>query len=89
MTKRVDLTDGPTLTPNAWLRFDVVRAELEAAPRGRVLEIGPGAGAMAARLVAAGHDYVGVELSDASREITSALVTSIPDGTARLVASTD
>ena len=60
MTSRTDMAPGPALPPNAWLRFDILRGQLERLPPSRVLEIGPGRGAVAARVVAAGHDYTGV-----------------------------
>ncbi len=88
-TKRPNLAAGPALPPNAWLRFDVLRGHLESLEPGRVLEVGPGRGAIAARLVAAGHDYTGVELSDASRAETEALLASIPGGRYRLLRSLD
>ena len=62
------------------------RAELERPAPRRVLEVGPGRGTIAARLVAAGHDYTGVERSPASRRSTSALLATIP-GRGRVVES--
>jgi SAM-dependent methyltransferase len=51
----------PPLTLNAWLRYDHVRRLLRDLPHVRsVLELGPGAGAVAARLCER-YDYVGVE----------------------------
>jgi SAM-dependent methyltransferase len=51
----------PPLTPNAWLRFDVVALELGRLPDvRRVLEVGAGGGAVGARL-ARRYDYVGLE----------------------------
>jgi SAM-dependent methyltransferase len=51
----------PPLTLNAWLRYDHVRRLLRDLPNVRsVLELGPGAGAVAARL-AERYEYVGVE----------------------------
>ena len=80
------MTAGPALSPAAWLRFDVVRAELERPAPRRVLEVGPGKRRDRARLVAAGHDYTGVERSPASRRSTSALLATIP-GRGRVVES--
>ncbi len=53
-----------------------------------MLEIGPGRGAIAARLVGAGDDYTGVELSEASRDATAELLRDL-GGAARVVASLD
>jgi SAM-dependent methyltransferase len=50
----------PALTLNAWMRWDWIRRILGEEPRLRVLEIGPGGGAMGA-LIARRHEYVGVE----------------------------
>jgi SAM-dependent methyltransferase len=86
--RRRQLTDGPALSPAAWLRFDVIRPELEQCDPARVLEIGPGRGAIAARLVAAGHDYTGVELSEPSRRATAELL-STSAGSARVVGGLD
>ena len=61
----------PPLTPNAWLRWDVVRRlldDLEGVER--VLEIGAGEGALGARL-ARRYDYVGVEPDLVSRRKAS------------------
>jgi SAM-dependent methyltransferase len=51
----------PALTLNAWMRWDWIRRILEERPHSRVLEIGPGEGAMGV-LIARRHEYVGVEL---------------------------
>jgi glycosyltransferase involved in cell wall biosynthesis/protein-L-isoaspartate O-methyltransferase len=85
-TTKTDLAAGPALSPTAWMRFDLVRTELERLEHGRVLEVGPGRGAVAARLVGAGHDYTGVELSDESRSATDELLGAL-GGTYRLAAS--
>lgn len=58
----------PPLTPNAWLRWDVVRRLLDGLDDvQRVLEVGAGEGALGARL-ARRYDYVGVEPDPRSRE---------------------
>jgi len=58
----------PVLTPNAWLRWDVIRRELRRVPAGaRVLEIGMGGGAVGARL-SRRHRYTGVEPDERSRD---------------------
>ena len=49
----------PPLTPNAWLRWDVVERALPAQVT-TVLEIGCGQGGFGARL-SQGRDYLGVE----------------------------
>lgn len=65
----------PPLTINAWHRWDVIERVLdELAPRS-VLEIGPGKGALAAR-VARRTRYVAVEIDDVSRAATAAALTS-------------
>jgi SAM-dependent methyltransferase len=56
------------LTPNAWLRWDLIQRELALLPeQARILEVGMGGGAMGARL-AERHQYVGIEPDDRSRE---------------------
>ncbi len=60
----------PPLTLNAWLRWDVLAAELDSLDVADVLEIGPGEGAAACRL-ARGRQYTGVELSARTRAITA------------------
>ncbi len=66
----LSVTTRPPLTFGAWLRHDyIVRALDDVPPNGRVLEVGPGKGAMGARLARA-YDYVGVEVDDVSREET-------------------
>lgn len=84
-----DLSQGPALPPNAWLRFDLVRRDLELDRRAAVLEIGPGRGAVAARMVAAGHDYTGIEPAEASRAEAGAVLAQVPGGTWRLLGSLD
>jgi SAM-dependent methyltransferase len=76
------------LSPAAWLRFDLVRDLLEAPGSRRVLEIGPGRGAIAARLVVAGDDYTGIERSAAARRATAALLAPLR-GDARVLGSLD
>ena len=55
---------GAPLTPNAWLRYDVVARMLPAGLRD-VLEVGCGQGALGARL-AQHYDYLGLEPDQAS-----------------------
>lgn len=87
-TRAERLSDGPALSPAAWMRFDVVRPELARCEPSRVLEIGPGRGAIAARLATSGHDYTGVELSDESRRATAELLGGL-GSPCRLVGSLD
>jgi SAM-dependent methyltransferase len=58
----------PPLSPNAWLRWELIRRELEARDPASVLEIGMGQGALAARLEI-GRRYVGVEPDERSRAV--------------------
>ncbi len=62
---------APVLTPNAWLRWDLVRRELRHVPPGsRILEIGMGGGAVGARLSRT-HRYTGIEPDDRSRGLAA------------------
>jgi SAM-dependent methyltransferase len=79
----------PPLTPNAWLRWDVVRRLLDALGEvERVLEVGAGEGALGARL-ARRYDYVGVEPDPRSRararERVGTVLEALPDDTFDLV----
>ena len=56
----------PTLTTNAWLRFDSIRKGLDTAQPRTVLEMGAGEGALGSWL-ARQYTYTGVELDDRSR----------------------
>jgi SAM-dependent methyltransferase len=77
----------PPLTMNAWLRWDVIEAELARLDVHDVLEVGPGEGAAACRL-APGRAYTGVELSARTRAITEQRLAA--QGTpGRLLASMD
>ncbi len=89
MSSRRHISQGPAIPPNGWLRFDLLRGPLEKLAPSKVLEIGPGRGAVAARLVKAGHDYTGVEMSTDSRTATAELLGGIPEGTSRLLESLD
>lgn len=59
---------APPLSPNAWLRWELIRRELAAHPPRSVLELGMGQGAVGSRL-AVGRQYVGVEPDDSSRAV--------------------
>lgn len=63
----------PPLTPNAWLRYDLVRAELDRAvgPNGQlgdVLEVGAGQGGVGTRLALRSR-YTGVDLDPVSAAV--------------------
>ncbi len=61
----------PVLTPNAWLRWDIVRRHLDSLGASlRILEIGMGQGAVGARLAERGT-YTGIEPDAASREVAA------------------
>jgi SAM-dependent methyltransferase len=82
----------PALTLSAWLRWDVVRRLLrKVGPVGRVVEVGPGRGAVAARLAGIAGHYAGYETDAESAAVarTRADVTHGPlpagDGTADLL----
>jgi SAM-dependent methyltransferase len=75
----------PPLTPNAWLRFDVIRHHLRRRPPPEsILEIGMGQGAVGTRLAALGR-YTGVEPDDRSRAVASQRLPA----SATVLASTD
>jgi SAM-dependent methyltransferase len=79
----------PPLTPNAWLRWDVVSRLLDGLEDvERVLEVGAGEGAVGARL-ARRYDYVGVEPDPRSRararERVETVLEELPDGSFDLV----
>ena len=76
-----DLRGGlPTLTTNAWLRFDEIRKGLRIAQPTAVLEIGAGEGGLGSWL--AGHyTYTGVELDDQSRAAAEARIAAEGHGT--------
>ena len=60
----------PPLSPNAWLRWELIRRELAALQPRTVLELGMGQGALGSRLEE-GRRYVGVEPDDRSRAVAS------------------
>jgi SAM-dependent methyltransferase len=63
----------PTLTTNAWLRFDAIRKALHIAQPRAVLEIGAGEGGLGTWL-ARHYSYTGVELDDRSRSAAEARI---------------
>jgi glycosyltransferase involved in cell wall biosynthesis len=77
----------PPLTFNAWLRWDIISAELARLAVRDVLELGPGEGAAACRL-APGRAYTGVELSARTRAITEQRLAA-QGSPGRLLASMD
>lgn len=72
----------PPLSPNAWLRYDVVQRLLPADVRS-VLEVGCGQGALGARLAAGGLDYVGIEPDPVSATVAASRVAAVGRGTVR------
>jgi SAM-dependent methyltransferase len=60
----------PPLTLSGWLRYAIVDQRLRALPVRTILEIGPGVGALGARL-ARRYEYVGIELDESSAEIAA------------------
>ena len=69
----------PPLTIGGSLRYDIVRRRLQELPIRSVLEIGPGMGALAARL-ALRYEYVGVELDAESARIATSRLTRLGRG---------
>jgi SAM-dependent methyltransferase len=80
--ERVSRPALPTLTTNAWLRFDEIRRGLRIAQPDTVLEIGTGEGALGSWL-ARRFDYTGVELDDRSREAATARIAAVGNGAVR------
>jgi len=70
----------PTLTTNAWLRFDEIRKGLRIAQPAAVLEIGAGEGGLGSWL-ARHYTYTGVELDDQSRAAAEARIAAEGHGT--------
>jgi cyclopropane fatty-acyl-phospholipid synthase-like methyltransferase len=69
----VSLATFPTLTTNAWLRFDTIRHDLRIAQPRTVLEMGAGEGALGSWL-ARHYTYTGVELDEQSRTAAEARI---------------
>ncbi len=65
----------PTLTTNAWLRFDSIRRALRIAQPNTLLEIGAGEGGLGSWL-SRHYRYTGVELDDRSRSAAEARIAS-------------
>jgi SAM-dependent methyltransferase len=62
----------PALTLSAWLRWDVVaRLWRRIGPVGKVVEVGPGRGAVGARLAERATTYVGYETDAASASVAA------------------
>ena len=72
---------APPLTPNAWLRYDVV-SRLLPPDATTILEIGCGQGGFGARL-AADHDYLGVEPDGKSYTTAAARLAAVGRGEVR------
>ena len=64
----------PPLSPNAWMRWELIRRELATLQPRSVLELGMGQGALGARLEE-GRRYVGVEPDDSSRAVAEGRLT--------------
>ncbi len=73
------------LTISSWLRYEIVRRRLPQLGITSILEIGPGVGAVAARL-ARDYDYVGVEIDPTSADIARERLARI--GRGRVVTGT-
>lgn len=58
----------PPLSPNAWMRWELIRRELSALQPRSILELGMGQGALGARLER-DRRYVGIEPDDRSRAV--------------------
>lgn len=65
----------PPLSPNAWLRWELIRRELDADEPRSILELGMGQGAVASRLQR-GRRYVGVEPDESSRAVAQRRLTA-------------
>jgi len=84
--RRANLHTLPTLTTNAWLRFDAIKHGLRTARPATVLEIGAGEGGLGSWL-AARFDYTGVELDEQSRAAAAARIAA--DGRGEVYPSLD
>jgi SAM-dependent methyltransferase len=80
---RADVNAVAPLTPNAWLRYDVVKRILPAGITD-VLEVGCGQGALGARLAQRYH-YVGVEPDQTSWAVAQRRVSAVATGEVRNV----
>jgi len=81
---RMNINAVAPLTPNAWLRYDVIRQVLPAGISD-VLEIGCGQGSLGARL-ARHYRYVGVEPDQTSWAVAQRRITATGAGEVRNVA---
>lgn len=80
--RRGESTTLPPLTPNAWLRFDLIMEALGDVPEGDpVLEVGCGQGALGRRLAERYH-YTGVELDPNSARVAKARMADVPGSAA-------
>lgn len=73
----------PPMTMNAWLRFDAIKQALSMSHPERVLEVGAGQGAIAARM-ALHFDYTGVEPDPTSFRSLASILQRLGKGTAIL-----
>ena len=76
----------PTLSTNAWLRFDEIRRALGIAQPRTVLEMGAGEGGLGAWL-AGSYEYTGIEPDTESRAMAQSRLA--PVGRGRVVAALD
>lgn len=72
----------PPLSPNAWLRFDLIQRLLPAEAH-RVLEVGCGQGSLGARLAATGRDYLGLEPDPSSYAVAIRRLAAVGRGEVR------
>lgn len=86
-TARPNLDALAPLTPNAWLRFDVITRMMPADVRD-VLEVGCGQGALGARL-AQRYDYLGVEPDESSCGVAKQRVAAMGRGEIRQASVAD
>jgi len=75
-TRKAAMSPLPPLTPNAWLRWDVLDRALPRAGVRDVLEIGCGRGAVGARLSGRYPSYLGLEVDPVSYEVAARAVTA-------------
>lgn len=71
---RPELAAGPPLTANAWLRFEFWEPWVRGQHWRSVLEVGPGAGAVGARLASIADSYTAIEVSEQARERAAAAI---------------
>jgi len=75
----VSLANGWVPAPGYALRRDRILALLRGLPRGRLLEVGCGAGALTRDLSTAGFECTGLELGEAAREVARKICADRPN----------